>query len=111
MVILNCAILHQTLFIPVEVFLVAPTAHCQTIQHKLFDELIDHRVEKTLLLAAICIIMNAGVLVVLMHYIPTGKVGGLLGVVDRRSDRHQRSFAEHRHAHGLATARHAAMRR
>jgi hypothetical protein len=59
------------------------------------DHLIHHRPKEPLLLLAILTIARFEIFIMLVEYLPHGRISRLSGVIDWREDSHKRSFAEH----------------
>jgi hypothetical protein len=59
------------------------------------DHLIHHRPKEPVLLLAMLAIARVEIFIVVVEYLPQGRIGGLSGVVDRRMGRHKKSFAQH----------------
>ena len=59
------------------------------------DHLIHHRLKEPILFLAMLIIAGLEIFIVVVEYLPQGRIGGLSGVVDRRMGRLKKSFAQH----------------
>lgn len=57
--------------------------------------LIHHRPEEPVLLLTMLVIGGLEVFIVVVQYLPQGRIGGLSGMIDWRDGSHKRSFAEH----------------
>jgi hypothetical protein len=56
------------------------------------DDLIHHRPKEPVVLLAILAIE---IFIVVVQYLPQGRIGRLSGVVDRRMGKHKQSYAQH----------------